>query len=136
MHFPGIDAFYNKIRAVSVTVEKLFEFLFAYTCKNCRVRNLVSVKMQDRNNCALGCGIQEFVRMPACRKRTCFSFSVSDNAGDNQVRVIESRAESVRYRISELAALQYASSLEVSSLEITGTASPSMISPKIAVIMP
>ena len=43
--------------------------------------------------------------MPARRERPGLGFAVADDAGDEQVRVVERRAERVREGVAELAAL-------------------------------
>ena len=43
--------------------------------------------------------------MPTGRQRTGLGFTVADNAADDQVRVVEGGAESVRERVAKLAAL-------------------------------
>ena len=42
--------------------------------------------------------------MPACRQRSGLGFAVADDAGDDQIRVVESGAIGMREGIAELAA--------------------------------
>jgi hypothetical protein len=61
--------------------------------------------MQDGQHAAIAGGIQELVAVPACGERTGFGFTVADDAGDDQVGVVEGRTERVGERVAKLAAL-------------------------------
>jgi hypothetical protein len=61
--------------------------------------------MQDRQHGAVAGGVQELVRVPARRQRPGLRLAVADDAGDEQVRVVERSAERVDERVAELAAL-------------------------------
>ena len=52
MHFIRIVAFY-KVGLVPITFHELFQLISADTCKDCVLRNLIAVKMQDRKDCAI-----------------------------------------------------------------------------------
>ena len=73
--------------------------------EDCRVADFEAVEVQDWQNRAVCHRIQEFVRLPGGRQGTRFGFSVTDDAGDNESRVVECGAEGVAQRISEFAAL-------------------------------
>ncbi len=60
--------------------------------------------MQNRDHGAVPRGIQEFVRMPACRERAGFRFAIADHAGDDEIGIIESRAVGVQQRVSQFTA--------------------------------
>ena len=51
-----------------------------------------AVEMQDRQHRAVARGVEEFVGVPTCRKRTGFGFAVADDAGDDQIGIVEGRA--------------------------------------------
>jgi hypothetical protein len=59
------------------------------------IADLVTVEMQDRQHSPIPDGIEELVGMPRGGQRTRLSFSVTDDAGHNQFRVVECRAECV-----------------------------------------
>src|ERR1035437_6297146 len=69
------------------------------------VGDLVAVQGQDRQDRAVAHRIEELVRMPAGRQRAGLGLAVADDAANEQVRVVECRAEGMRQRIAELAAL-------------------------------
>src|SRR6202035_2617447 len=48
--------------------------------------------------------IQELVGMPGGRERSGFRFAITDHTGDDQIRVVEYRAEGVAERVAELSA--------------------------------
>jgi hypothetical protein len=70
-----------------------------------RVADLVAVQMQDRQHGAVGDRIEELVGLPGGRQRAGFRLAVADDAGDDQVGIVERGAEGMAERIAELAAL-------------------------------
>ena len=70
-----------------------------------RVGDLVAVEVQDRQHRAVGLRVEEFVRVPAGRRRAGLRLAVADDAGDDQVGIVERRAIGVRQRVAEFAAL-------------------------------
>ena len=60
--------------------------------------------MQDRQHRAVAHRVEELVRMPGGRERPGLGLAVADDAGDDQIRVVERRAVGVRHHIAELAA--------------------------------
>src|SRR5260370_36261894 len=60
--------------------------------------------MQDREHRAVTDGIQKFVGVEGRGQRSGLRFAVSHDNGDDEVRVVEGSAESVRQAITELAA--------------------------------
>ena len=60
--------------------------------------------MQDRQHRAVGGGIQEFVGVPGGCERPGFGFAIADDAGDDQVGIIEHGAEGMAEGVAELAA--------------------------------
>ena len=49
-------------------------------------------------------GIEKLVRVPGGRQRTGLGFTVADDAGGDQIGIVEDRAERVAQRVAELAA--------------------------------
>src|SRR5260370_34352064 len=60
--------------------------------------------MQDREHRAATDAIQKFVGVEGRGQRSGLRFAVSHDNGDDEVRVVEGSAESVRQAITELAA--------------------------------
>src|SRR5262249_59417241 len=52
-------------------------------------------------------GVEEFVGMPACRQRSSFRLAIADDAGNDQIGIVESCSVGVRDGIAEFAALVY-----------------------------
>jgi len=103
VHFIRLAAF-DKIRRPTAATEKLFQFIRLNARQDSRVGNLVAVEMQNWQHRAVGDRIKKFVGLPSRRQRTSFSFAVADDAGDNQIGIVEGRTESVRKRITQPAA--------------------------------
>ena len=57
-----------------------------------RVGDLVAVQVQNRQHRAVAHRVEKLVRMPARRQRTGLGLAVTDDAGDEQARVVERRA--------------------------------------------
>ena len=68
------------------------------------VRDLVAVEVKDGQDGAVADGVEEFVGVPGGGERAGLGFAVADAAGDDEVGVVEGRAEGVRERVAELAA--------------------------------
>ena len=102
MHRGGLVSL-DEQRVVAVAAEEIGQLLAANAGKDRRVGDLEAVEVQDRQHRAVAGGIEKLVRMPACRERAGFRFPVADDAGDDQVRIVERGAIGMRQRIAELA---------------------------------
>ena len=60
--------------------------------------------MQDRQHGAVAHRVEELVRVPAGGERAGFRFAIAHDAGDEQVGIVERRAEGVGQRVAQLAA--------------------------------
>jgi len=89
----------------SAALEESNELAFRDTGEHCRVGDLVAVEVQDRQHGAVGARFEELVPVPPRRQRPRFRLTVSDDAGDQQIRVVEGGAEGVTEGVAELAAL-------------------------------
>ena len=92
-------------RRVAVAAHELVELLMRDAGEHGRVGDLVAVEVQDRQHRAVGLGVEELVRVPAGRRRAGLRLAVADDAGDDQVGIVERRAVGVRQRVAEFAAL-------------------------------
>ena len=72
--------------------------------EDARIGDLVAVEVQDRQNHAVCCRVQEFVGMPACRQRSGLRLAVADDTGNDQVRVVEGCSVGVGDSVAELPA--------------------------------
>jgi hypothetical protein len=61
--------------------------------------------VQDRQHRAVAARVEELVRVPARRERPGLGLAVADDAGDDELGVVEGGAEGVHQRVAELAAL-------------------------------
>src|SRR6185312_1739762 len=99
----------DETRIVPVASQQRRQLVVADSRENGRTCDLVAVEMQDRNNRAVPGGIEEFVRMPACRERACFCLTIPDCTTDEEIRIVEYGAIRVQQRISQLSAFMYGS---------------------------
>ena len=70
-----------------------------------RPRDLVAVQVQDRQDRAVAHRVQEVDALPRTGERPGLRLAVADDAGDDEVGVVERGAERVHQRVAELAAL-------------------------------
>ena len=104
MHQLGLVAF-DQQRLPAVPAEERDELVLRDPGEHGRVRDLVAVQVQDRQDGAVGLCVQELVRVPARGERACLGLAVAHDAGDDQVGVVEGGAERVDEGVPELAAL-------------------------------
>ena len=86
----------HEVRLPAVTRQQALELAAGDARENRGVRDLVTIQVEDRQHRAIGGGVQEFVRMPGSRQRAGFRLAVTDHTGDNEIRIVECRAEGVR----------------------------------------
>ena len=60
--------------------------------------------MEDRQHAAVAGRVEELVAVPAGGQRAGLRFAVADDAGDDQIRIVERRAVGMAQRIAEFAA--------------------------------
>src|SRR5437867_4113255 len=60
--------------------------------------------MEDGQDSTVTHRVQKFVGVPACGESASFGFTISNNAANQQIRIIERRAVSMRECVSQLAA--------------------------------
>ena len=103
MHFFRLVAF-HKVGRPAAAAQKLLQLLMLDAGQDGRVADLVAVEMQDRQHGAIGDRIEKLVGLPGGRQRTRFRFAVADDAGDDQIGIVERGPEGMAERISQLAA--------------------------------
>ena len=86
---------FHKIRRPAAATKKLLQFLRLDAGQDSRVANLVAIEMQDRQHGSVGDRVEKFVGLPGGRQRAGFRFAVADDAGDDQIGIIERRSESM-----------------------------------------
>ena len=87
-------------RLPAVPAEERDELVLRDPGEHGRVRDLVAVQVQDRQHGAVGPRVQELVRVPAGGQRARLGLAVADDAGDDQVGVVEGGAERVDERVA------------------------------------
>ena len=104
VHQRGIVSL-DEVGRPAVAAQQLFQLLTGDPRENGRVGDLVAVEMQDRQHRAVGDGIEKLVGVPGRRQRPGLRLAVADDAGDDEIGIVEHGAERVTERIAELAAL-------------------------------
>ena len=95
----------TKIGRPAVADEQALQLLVGDPGQDRRLGDLEAVEVEDRQDRAVGDGVEELVGMPGGGQRAGLGLAVADDAGDDQVRVVERRAEGMADRIAQLAAL-------------------------------
>ena len=95
----------DEARRVAVAEEQAFQFRARDAREDRRVGDLVAVQVQDRQHGAVAGRIEELVRMPGGGQRAGLRLAVADDAGDDQLRVVEGGAEGMRQGVAQFAAL-------------------------------
>ena len=80
-------------RIPSATAKELLQFLVLDAREDCRVADLEAIQVQDRKNRSVRDRIEEFVGLPGGRQGTRFGFTIPDDAGDDEPRIVECGAE-------------------------------------------
>ena len=68
------------------------------------IADLVAIEVQDRQHGAVRNWVEKLVGLPCGRQRPRFRLTVADDAGDDQIRIVERGPEGMAKRISKLAA--------------------------------
>src|SRR5919202_3084211 len=100
MHGFEIGAF-HEVWFVAIADEQAFYFLMTNSRQDCRVSNLVAIEVQDRQYCTIPYGVEELIGVPSCSEGTSFSFPISYDTANYQVRVIKGSPVSMRNRITQ-----------------------------------
>ena len=103
MHDGGNVAF-DEMRFIAVAADQVGQFLAADAREHGRICDLEPVEMKDRKNRAITCRIQKLVGVPTGGKRAGFRLAVADDAGDDQIRIVESGAIGVDQGIAQFSA--------------------------------
>src|SRR5271154_3932706 len=101
----GRDVAFHKMGFITVTADQVSQFSAADAREHGRVGDLKSIEMKDGENRAIARRIEKLVRMPARGERARLRLAVADDAGHDQIGIIECRAIRMEERIAEFAAL-------------------------------
>ncbi len=103
VHQLGVIAL-DGVHLVPVAAQQRLELGVRDPGQHRRVGDLVPVQVQDGQHRAVGSRVEELVGVPAARQRAGLGFPVADDAGHDEVRVVERRPVGVRQRVTQLAA--------------------------------
>jgi len=94
----------DKIGRPAAAAQKLRQFLMLNAGQHSGVADFVAVEMQDRQHGPVAGRVEQLVGLPGRRQGAGFRFAVADDAGDDQLGIVESGPEGVAERIAQLAA--------------------------------
>ena len=81
---------------IAVAAHQGVEFLAADAGQHRRVGDLVAVQVQNGEHAAVSDRVEKLVAVPAGGERTSLGFAVADDAGDDQIGIVERGAERMR----------------------------------------
>src|SRR5262245_44105156 len=107
MDYRRIAAF-DEMRLVSHPLEELLQLFFGNSSEEAGIGDLVAVQVQDWQHAAIASRIEKLIAVPAGGQRAGLCFAVANDAGHDQIGVVERGAKSVAQRISQLASFMNA----------------------------
>ena len=102
MHLFRIVTF-DEVGRPAATLQELLQFLMLDAGQDGRVADLEAVEVQDRQHGPVVDGVEKLVGLPCGRQGTGFRLAVADDAGDDQIGIVERRPEGMAERIAQLA---------------------------------
>src|SRR5262245_60960605 len=94
----------DEVRRVAHALEEFLQFVLRDAGKEAGIGDLVTVEVEDWQNAAVARRVEELVAVPASGQRAGLRLAVTDDAGNDQVRVVEGGAEGVAQRVTEFTA--------------------------------
>src|SRR6266478_7303340 len=85
----GRDVAFHEKRFIAVTADQVGQFLVADAREHGRIGDLEPIEMKDRKNRAIARRIQKLVGVPTRGKCARFRLTVADDAGHDQIRIVE-----------------------------------------------
>ena len=104
MHQFGLVTF-DEIRRPAVATEQLVQFFMGDAGEDGRIGDLVAVEVQDRQHGSVGGWIEELVGVPGRGQRARLRLAIADDAGHDEIGIIEHCPKGMAERIAQLAPL-------------------------------
>ena len=95
---------FHKVGRPAAASEKLLQFLMLDAGQDGGVADLVAIEVQDRQHGTVGNRVEKLVGLPCGRQGTGFRFTVADDAGDDQIGIVERGPEGMAERVAQFAA--------------------------------
>src|SRR5215208_1100328 len=95
----------DEVDRVAMPFEYRADLVIGRASQHGGVGDFVAVEVQDREHGTVASRVQEAYALPGALQGSGLGLAVTDDRGDEEVRVIEGRAEGVREDVAELAAL-------------------------------
>ena len=94
---------FHEIRLVTHAFEELLQFVFGNASQEAGIGDFVAVQVQNRQHAAIAGWVEKFVSVPTGGQRAGFGFAIADDAGDDQIGIVERRAVGMAERITKFA---------------------------------
>src|ERR1700733_7615911 len=93
---------FDEVRFVAVSDQKRFQLIMRNAREDCRIRDLVAIEVQHRQDRSITNRIEEFVRMPRRRERPGLSLADPRAHFGVEIGIHKGGSVSVRYGIAKL----------------------------------
>ncbi len=103
MHRVRVRSFYEVWRP-PIAAHQLLQLQVADARQQRGIVDLVAVEVEDGQYRAVANGREEFVDVPGGRQRAGFGFAIAHHRGDDELRIVERSAASVRQHVAQLTA--------------------------------
>jgi hypothetical protein len=104
VHLVGLVAA-DEIGSVTVALEQAAELVLGDSGQHRRIRDLVAVEVEDRDDGAVPSWIEKLVGVPTGRQGARLRLTVADHAEHGQPRIVEGGSVSMHDGVAELPAL-------------------------------
>src|SRR5439155_15506708 len=93
----------DEVGMIAAAAQELLQLLATDACRDGRVGDLIAIEVQNRQNGPVASRIEELVAVPPGRERSGLRLAIADNAGNQEIRVVEDGAVSMTERVAQLA---------------------------------
>src|ERR1035437_1432879 len=97
----------NKVRLVATSAVQSLQICVTGASLCGRTGNFIAVEVQNRKDRTVSHRVEKVDRLPASLKWAGLGLAITDDAGDNQVGIVESGAECMDQRVAKLSSLMH-----------------------------
>ena len=80
-------------------MQEFLKFLMFNARKSLRIADLETIEVQDGQHSSIGNWVEKFIGLPCGRQGAGFRFTVTNDAGSDQIRIIEHSPEGMAERV-------------------------------------
>ena len=96
----------NNARLIAIATEECHQFVITHPAKNSRRRNLVTIEVKNWQYYTIFARIKQLIEMPSASCRPSLGFTVTNQTGYCQIRIIHRCAVASTERVTKFTALE------------------------------